>query len=114
MGEIDMHDIEMHEASPEFAECWRAAMKHISQQAEGKSDIWLRAHLHPPFLEHFSFRLGNQLFFVRIEDDDQLLVMPGNSQGAKIIAEGCNGIACVMPMKKVGSRWCPLAPAWGS
>jgi hypothetical protein len=57
-----MHDIEMHEVSDEFARCWQAAGRHIQIQAQGPLRSWLKANLNPPFLEHLSFRLGNQLF----------------------------------------------------
>ena len=65
-----MHEIEMQEVTPEFSACWHAAGHHLSQQVQGGIQSWLRADLSPPFLEHLSFRLGNQLFFVRIEDVD--------------------------------------------
>ena len=63
-----MHDIPMSEVTPEFARCWQAAGMHIERAAGGQLSGWLRAHLNPPFLEHLSFRLGNQLFFLRVED----------------------------------------------
>ena len=48
---------------------WSAAGRHLSHQAGGQVQSWLRAHLTPPFLEHLSFSLGNQLFFIRVEDE---------------------------------------------
>lgn len=30
-----MHDIEMHKASEEFAKCWQAAGVHLQRQAQG-------------------------------------------------------------------------------
>ncbi len=61
-----MHEIPMNEMSPDFAECWQSAGRHLQQQGQGAIN-WLRAHLHPPMLEHLSFRLGNQLFFVCLD-----------------------------------------------
>ena len=58
----------MHEVTPEFERCWLAAWQHLEAQAGGAMRSWLRVHLNPPFLEHPSFRLDNQVFFVRIED----------------------------------------------
>ena len=72
-----MHDIEMHEASPEFERCWSAAGAHHNSQVQDGLQSWLRAHLTPPFLEHLSFRLGNQLFFIRLEDVEGRLKVPG-------------------------------------
>jgi hypothetical protein len=108
-----MKEIYMDEASQEFAKCWQAAGIHLQNQAGGKIDTWIKANLEPPFLEHLSFRLGNQLFFIRVEDADEEVVAPGNSEALFTIAEGCNGHACVMPMKKHGDEWRPLLPGWG-
>lgn len=61
-----MHNIEMQEMSPDFLKCWQAAGMHLDKQVQGGIKSWLRAHPYPPVLEHLSFRLGNQLFFVRV------------------------------------------------
>jgi hypothetical protein len=76
-----MHNIEMHEMTEAFFPCWTAAGIHLSKQVDGGIQSWLRAHPYPPFLEHLSFRLGNQLFFVRIEDVDGKAQGPGTSVG---------------------------------
>jgi hypothetical protein len=108
-------DIEMHEMSPAFLQCWKAAGMHLNNQVQGGIQTWLRAHPHPPVLEHLSFRLGNQLYFVRIEDVDQELVGPGTLRGLCSIAESNRGHACVMPMKKkfIGGRWEADRSGWG-
>ncbi len=82
---------------------------------DGGLKTWLRAHPYPPFLEHLSFRLGNQLFFIRIEDVDRKVSGPGNSQGHVTAAKAANGIACIMPMKRkfLGGTWVPDIPGWG-
>ena len=53
--------------SDDFIQCWYDAGSHLQHQVEG-GPTWIRAHLDHPIMEHLSFRLGNQLFFVRIED----------------------------------------------
>lgn len=108
-----MDEIEMHKPSEEFAHCWQAAGRHLDGQVDGGLQHWLRAELMPPFLEHLSFRLGNQLFFVRLEDADGRLSVPGTRRGLEAVAEGCRGIACLMPMRRRGGRWQPAAPGWG-
>lgn len=110
-----MYDVEMQDASPEFERCWNAAGSHLNNQAQDGLQSWLRAHLRPPFLEHLSFRLGNQLFFIRLEDIDGRLTVPGSLLGLLTIADGCQGIACLMPMKKkfLGGSWIPAHPGWG-
>ena len=55
-----IYDIDMHEVSDEFAKCWQAAGKHLDSQSHRGE--WLKASLSPPFLEHLSFRLENQVF----------------------------------------------------
>ncbi len=108
-----MHDIPMTEVTPEFAYCWQAAAMHVEHAAGGRFDGWLRAHLNPPFLEHLSFRLGNQLFFLRVEDEDGRVNGPGSLQGLLNIAEGCSGHACLIPMRKRGQKWEASLPGWG-
>jgi hypothetical protein len=89
----------MHKASEEFARCWQAAGRHIQTQAQGPLNSGLKANLNPPFLEHLSFRLGNQLFFIRIEDQVERLDVPGSRAGVLSISEGCEGHPCIMPMR---------------
>lgn len=108
-----MNDIEMHEASPEFAQCFQAAGRHLLTQAQGVELSWLKADLRPPFLEHLSFRIGNQLFFIRLEEVGGQLATPGGSQGLTSIADGCNGHACLMKMRYTPHGWKPENPGWG-
>jgi hypothetical protein len=106
-----MHDIEMHEITEQFAQCWRTAGRHIERQAQGPLQSWLKSSLSPPFLEHLSFRLGNQLFFVRIEDADGVLEVPGSRIGLLAVAEGCKGYPCIMPMRYRAGVWAVEVPA---
>ncbi len=108
-----MHEIEMHEFTPDFAACWRAAGIHLQRQAQGPLHSWLKANLNPPFLEHLSFRLGNQLFYVRLVDVDGNLTVPGAEHGLHAIADGCRGHACLMPMRRLRGEWVAAAPGWG-
>ncbi len=110
-----MYEIDMQEMSSDFFQCWQSAGIHLGKQVDGGIQSWLRAHPYPPFLEHLSFRLGNQLFFVRIEDVDGKVQGPGNTQGYKTAALDANGRACIMPMKKslLGASWEPALPGWG-
>lgn len=107
-----LHDIEIHEVSDDFACCWQAAGRHIERQVQAQIP-WLKANLDPPFLEHLSFRLGNQLFFVRLEDVDRKLEVPASRQGLLAIAEGCNGHACLMPMQREREGWIATGSGWG-
>ena len=107
-----MYDIETETASQEFARCWKAAGLHIQRLAQGNVP-WLKANLHPPFLEHLSFRMGNQLFFVRLEDVEGSLRVPGSREGVLAIAQGCKGRACLMPMRCRGTEWVADGQGWG-
>jgi hypothetical protein len=96
-----------------FHACWYAAAVHLSAQGQGAIN-WLKATPTPPFLEHLSFRLGNQLFFVRVEDIDEVEIGPGNRGGVISIAEGTGGHACIIYMKldRTG-EWRPATSGWG-
>jgi len=107
-----VHQIPMNEVSPDFAECWQAAGRHIQQQGQGSIN-WLRAHLHPPMLEHLSFRLGNQLFFVCLDAEGVAPFSTATSRALRAVADGCRGHACVMPMRKTPSGWQAATPGWG-
>ncbi|WIM05879.1 MAG: hypothetical protein OHM77_00895 [Candidatus Nitricoxidivorans perseverans] len=110
-----MYDVEMQEMSQDFLKCWQAAGMHLNRQVDGGIQAWLRAHPYPPFLEHLSFRLGNQLFFIRVEDVDGKINGPGSLRGLFALAEGANGHACILPMQKqlLGGNWLPVHPGWG-
>jgi len=110
-----MHPIEMQEMSRAFFGCWQAAGEHLDRQVDSGIRSWLRAHPYPPFLEHLSFRLGNQLFFVRVEDVDGNVEGPGSLRGLKSVARQANGHACVLPMRRSarGQDWIAEYPGWG-
>lgn len=110
-----MYEIDMRDMSEAFFPCWNAAGIHLSKQVDGGIQSWLRAHPYPPFLEHLSFRLGNQLFFIRVEDVDGKVQGPGNPQGFITAARMANGRACILPMKRklFGGAWVADMPGWG-
>ena len=114
-----MHKVPMEEFSEEFVRCFNAAGSHI-QALANRTNLpspqvfgWLKSRLCPPFLEHLSFRVGNQLFFVRIESSNGLIDEPGSRVGLRAISNGCKGYACLMPMHKTEGEWRPDAPGWG-
>jgi len=103
----------MAEVSEDFAKCWQAAGIHLDKKFDGGIHSWMKSNLAPPFLEHLSFRLGNQLFFIRIEDVDEQLKTPGSIEGLKKIAKVCKGHACVMPMQRIKNNWRITEMGWG-
>lgn len=109
-----MYKIETQEMSPEFMNCWQAAGLHIDKQVQGGMQSWLKATPYSPFLEHLSFRLGNQNFYVRVTDADDRIEGPGSERGLLSIADGCNGHPCLMPMrKKLFGGFVADLPGWG-
>ena len=107
-----MYQIEMHDVSIDFIEAWKEAIKHLF--LKGREAIkWLKCDLSPPILEHISFRIGNQIFFVRIIDLDCKLDTPSNTEGLKMISKKANGIACKMPIRRKGVGWEVVLPNWG-
>ncbi|MDR2198392.1 MAG: hypothetical protein LBR53_02850 [Deltaproteobacteria bacterium] len=100
------------EISREFLACWTLAAAYVQRLGE-KNLSWFKANLYSPVLEHFSFRLGNQLFFVRLEDSEGRLKIPGNLDDLLEISGECGGHPLVMPMKNNGGIWLPLLSGWG-
>lgn len=107
-----LHDIDMTRCTQEFHECWAAAARHLHFQGQGSLN-WIRDHCKPPYGEHLSFRMGNQIFFVRIEDADHHIDVPGNHDGFLSLAERCNAQPFLMPMRKRGMEWRPVTGGWG-
>lgn len=97
--------------SDDFMQCWQSAGYHL-QVKGGEQLVWMRAHPEPPFMEHLSFRLGNQLFFVRLEDADGIIQMPGTEADLAKIARECNGHACIMPMRFSFGSWLCAGKDW--
>jgi hypothetical protein len=109
---VDRYEIPKEPVSDEFIECLEAAGFRLQRQAQGPIG-WLKANLYSPFLEHLSFRLGNQMFFVRLEDSAGQLYVPSSRKLLTRVAQGCYGIACLMPMRKTSAGWSPEMPGWG-
>jgi len=108
-----MHEITMAEPSREFLAMWNAAGNHIQSFFQDGLKGWLKVDPHPPFLEHLSFRLGNQVFFIRVEDVDDQAAVPGNRESLLKVADGWNGYPCLMPMRRTLRDWQPDRPGWG-
>lgn len=139
-----MYKIESARPSRPFLECLASAGEHLERlcskavREHGYFFRWLKAEPpQGPCLEHISFFLGNQVFFVRLYDVEQRHAFPGTPSGLARIAEGYAGHACLMPMRRTiisqsderargrGARdfgifvpdaqkqWQPVRPGWG-
>src|SRR5262245_10293198 len=107
-----MYDIPPETISPDFVEMWSAAGRHLARQAQGPLG-WLKADLYQPLLEHLSFRLGNQLFFIHVEDSEGMVVEPSDLDRLLWVAQGMAGQACTMPMQRTSGEWRPVLTGWG-
>ncbi len=110
---MSQYPMDLQHPDEDFVACWRAAGVHLSEFGDGVVNNWLRAHVSPPFMEHLSFRLGNQLFFIRIEDEDDRIQIPGSRNSLELIASNSKGHACLMPMKMTSDGWSPSYSGWG-
>ncbi|MCZ8158391.1 MAG: hypothetical protein O9256_00610 [Rhizobiaceae bacterium] len=108
-----MHQIDSTPMTPEFFEAWHAAASHLDSQGDGHLS-WLRADPNPPLLEHLSFRMGNQIFFIRVVDADGRVEGPASEDGYRQLAEQADGHAFEMPMRRcLDGSWSPVLPDWG-
>jgi hypothetical protein len=107
-----LESLPLDEIGKEFQALWTCAVGYIKRLGEG-SLTWFKGNLYAPLFEHFSFRLGNQLFFVRLEDLEARLQVPSTLDSLFKIAEACNGRALIMPMRSMGGIWLPTVPGWG-
>ena len=108
-----MHDIANEEPTEEFVECWNAAVNHINVVSRDSNIGALRGDLDPPMLEHFSFRIGNQLFHIRVHDVAGEVIGPGALEGFRYLGEMTGGHLCVMWMEREGLKWKPVNNGWG-
>lgn len=107
-----MSGVDLVEVNEDFICCYNEAITHLQHQAEGNLK-WFKSHPEPPFLEHISFYLGNQLFFIKLEDVDHQLEETSTTKGVLLIAGRCRGHACIMPMRKRSGKWAPAEKGWG-
>lgn len=102
--------------SQDFKDCFALVKAHLVQKSDNGL-VWQKSQPHPPFLEHLSFHLGNQKFFVTITDVDQKLEVPNDISGAAHAARLFNGLPCAIFVEKsdgnwsvIGEDWCLYAP----
>lgn len=105
--------IPMNEVADDFVRCWQSAGQHLQSQIEHGALNFFRANLTPPFLEHLSFRLGNQIFFIHVTDDEEQIVKPSTVEATLTASEMGKGIPCLMVMQRTMSGWEPKHGGWG-
>jgi len=111
---VTKYPIPMNEASDEFRKCWIAAGRHLVSQVDTGSLKFFRAHLTPPILEHLSFILGNQIYFVHVHPFDHSASPPSPLSACIAAAELANGTPCVLRLKRqIDDSWTPVDAGWG-
>ena len=99
------------EPSQDFKDCHAVVKEHLLLKSDSGL-VWQKSSPSPPFAEHLSFHLGNQKFFVRINDIDDELEVPPNTQGTKYAAKLFNGIECDIWVKKIDGNWTIMGDDW--
>ena len=105
-------DAKNYEPTQDYIDCYFMVKNHLSVKCDN-SLVWQKCYPSPPFLEHMSFHLGNQSFFVRLYDINRELEEPGNQDGTLNAGKLFNGIACYIAVEKVDDEWTVAADGWG-
>jgi len=109
---IDPQDID-----ETFWNMWCAGGSHLQELFKSTDARWLRAEL-PLFREHYSFSLGDNLFFVQVYDVEDAARQLRYSNRLEMIVEDAHvptarALGCFLPMKKSSDGWKPTMPGWG-
>jgi hypothetical protein len=102
--------VNQNQPSPGFQNAWRAAGSHIQERGQGTIN-WIRASLDLPMLEHLSFRVGNQLFFIFVEAEE--FIFEESRSLFLEVANEATAIPCIMPMLKQLSDYTTAHNGWG-
>ena len=109
-----MFPVEFETASEDFVLCWQAAGVHLSEMNDLGRKRFIRASLTPIVLEHLSFVLGNQIFFIHVCDVNEEVQPPSPVKGCIYAAELGNGVPCILEMQKdENNDWVPANEGWG-
>ena len=109
---IDPQDID-----ETFWNMWCAGGTHLQDLFKSTDARWLRAEL-PLFREHYSFSLGDNLFFVQVYDVENSAQRFRYSNRLEMIVEDAHApsakaLGCFLPMKQSSDGWKPTMPGWG-
>lgn len=105
-----MYRIEQEKPSQEFEQAWLSAGRFLASKG-GEGQKWIRDNLNLPIIEHLSFVIGSQLFFVFVEAAEVNFKYSQN-----LFLDACsqaNATPCLMPMRKRITSYEPIAHGWG-
>ena len=108
---IDPQDID-----ETFWNMWRAGGTHLQEMFKSTDARWLRAEL-PLFRKHYSFSLGDNLFFVQVYDVEDVARRLRYSNRLEMIVEDAHvpsakALGCFLPMKQSSDGWKPATLGW--
>lgn len=95
-----MYEINNGDAPEMFNSAFDLCGKQLFRVAEANR-VMLRPFKRTPtlpFAEHWSFMVGNQIYFVRIVDEAGIVEFPGSIQAIESLASFRGSHACVFPM----------------
>ena len=107
---MKMYAIKQADEPQGFFDAWKTAGLHLASQVQDKLN-WIRATPYRPMIEHLSFRLGNQIFWVFIEmfnGDECVLPFAGNARKLFLDkSKEANVTPCTMRMQNLMAtlRW---------
>ncbi|MFO1030021.1 MAG: hypothetical protein U1F60_02990 [Planctomycetota bacterium] len=97
--------------SSELELALRQACRRL-EQVGGGSIVWLRNSLLQPFIEHLSFRVASQIFFVHLDLGEPIEPPPDFGSLAQL-ADYADGVACRLPMQRSEHGFQLARPGWG-
>ena len=111
----ERYDITMRQPCSEFIDAYNAMGRHFNEVRKSmpESLSFLRTQPVPPMIDHLSFKLGNQIFFVYLDPMDDSVEPVSNLDAMIEFAEDSMAIPCLMPMRRARIGWEPATSGWG-
>ena len=108
-------EIPIRKPCQEFIDAYNAMGEHLNiyRAQMPESFGYLRTEPIPPLLDHLSFKLGNQIFFVYLDLLDASIEPVSNLDAMIDFAKKANAVPCVMQMVRHGIGWQPVNSGWG-
>ena len=105
----------MRKPCPEFIDAYNAMGDHFNRfrRTMPESFSFLRMLPVPPMIDHLSFKIGNQIFFIYMDPLDNEVRPVSNLEAMIEFAEEAKAIPCLMPMERTNLGWKPAMPNWG-
>ena len=111
----ERYEIPMRKPCPEFIDAYNAMGDHFNRfrRTMPESFSFLRMLPVPPMIDHLSFKIGNQIFFIYMDPLDNEVRPVSNLEAMIEFAEEAKAIPCLMPMERTNLGWKPAIPDWG-